>query len=407
VRAVALAGVILLLPIEISTRLAEAAGTAPGYNRAVVVTAFDVPLLFLAVASAVSLPARLRRPGRGTATLMLLAAAALFALAFHPSLRGVAVLLRLVGAVIVAAEVASLDTGRLRARVAVPLMGAAAVQGVVAFAQVVAGEPIGLDGLGERSRLYAFGDVVAGQGTTIHPYVLAGLCLLAVLVAVALAPQRGPVRLWWMAGIGAAAAPLGITFSRTAVLGLALAGLVLVPAARRSSYLRAPLTVAAVAALVPALIWSGGWVDRASASVGDDVDGVTSGRVTLTRQALELIADHPLVGVGPGRYTVALEAEGDPERRDAVHTVPLLVAAEDGIAAGVAFTAALVWVGAASFAAGTGPAALFVAMIPFLLLDKWLYLHPNGMVMLAVWLAILDAAARHRKRSGAESVAVP
>ncbi len=65
-------------------------------------------------------------------------------------------------------------------------------------------------------------------------------------------------------------------------------------------------------------------------------------RLQLLHAAVRLIAAHPLVGIGAGNYSIA-EA-GSPLAStlvQPVHVVPLLVAAESGILAGVAWLALL------------------------------------------------------------------
>jgi hypothetical protein len=73
-----------------------------------------------------------------------------------------------------------------------------------------------------------------------------------------------------------------------------------------------------------------------------------------------------------------------------VHNLPLLVTVEFGIAVGVAFTAWLVILGIRAFRLSIYAAALFLSILPFLLLDNLHYVYGNGLAMFAVWIAILD-----------------
>ena len=103
-----------------------------------------------------------------------------------------------------------------------------------------------------------------------------------------------------------------------------------------------------------------------------------------------MIADQPVVGVGPGLYSYTLERDHDPELDDAVHVVPLLVAAEDGLPIGILFTLLLIFLAIRALRTSPEAIAVVAGFGTFLLFDKFAYLHPNGMVMLAVWLATID-----------------
>jgi O-antigen ligase len=66
----------------------------------------------------------------------------------------------------------------------------------------------------------------------------------------------------------------------------------------------------------------------------DDLDGATSGRVALTGGGVGLFADHPLVGVGSGGFATAYRAAeraGERKAVDASHTIPITIAAEQGV----------------------------------------------------------------------------
>ena len=84
-------------------------------------------------------------------------------------------------------------------------------------------------------------------------------------------------------------------------------------------------------------MFGGGWLDRVETSTTTDPESFSSGRVTHIEQAFDVIGESVVVGVGPGRYGEVLEARHDPLVNDAVHNVALLVAAEDGLYAGVVY----------------------------------------------------------------------
>jgi hypothetical protein len=97
------------------------------------------------------------------------------------------------------------------------------------------------------------------------------------------------------------------------------------------------------------------------------------------------------MGVGPVQYGPHLTQMGltvlDPH---VVHNVPLLVTAEFGIIVGLAFTGWLIALGIRAFRLSLYATALFLSIIPFLVLDNLHYVYGNGMMVFAVWIAILD-----------------
>ena len=161
----------------------------------------------------------------------------------------------------------------------------------------------------------------------------------------------------------------------------------------------AALTVMAAALIgagATALVASDGWVGRAEeASTGTNLD---RGRGELADQALALIRKHPVLGVGTGRYVLAVEADGDVAARSArilqpVHAVPLLLVAEAGVFGLVALVVLAIALVRSAMRGGLAGWALLVAYAPFLLLDHFPATFPQGLVVTAAWLAALEVVA--------------
>src|SRR5439155_24604300 len=97
--------------------------------------------------------------------------------------------------------------------------------------------------------------------------------------------------------------------------------------------------IMAVAFFFAAVGFGTGWRTRGEQTLSSA--NARSDRLDLTRAAVRIIKKHPLLGVGPGEYTISL---GDvaPEFRLPVHNVVLLEAAESGVFAGLFTTALLV-----------------------------------------------------------------
>ena len=356
----------------------------------------DLPLMALGLLRLPDLVRRVlaRRLDLVTAGVALVAALTV-AWAFSPTLRGGLQVLRFLG---VAAAV--LEVGRAsvtgRRLLAGTLAAFTAVQVVVALVQRITGGPVGLGSLGELADpLVPIGGADAPQGTLIHPYLLAGLAMVTIAVVGAIA-LRQPGRTTTCAGAAAVAAvAIGITYSRTALL--AFVGVVIVLLAGVASQRTRGTAVAVLLAVIvgggaTALLASDGWVGRAQeASTGTNV---TRGRGELAGQAFTLIRHHPLVGVGTGRYVLAVEEDEEVAGRSTrdlqpVHAVPLLLVAEGGLAAAAALVLLAVLLVRAAVRAGLAGWLLLLAYLPFLLLDHFPSTFPQGLVMTAAWLGAL------------------
>jgi O-antigen ligase len=347
----------------------------------------------LAIIAVVLVAARQRRLPRLAAVAAVVLATLAFAFVFHPSLRGATTLLRWTGVVALATLV--------ERRIVIALTGGfAVVQSVIAIAQKLAGGTIGLGALGESHFSFVkVGSALATSGTLIHPYLLAGLSLFGAAVLAAAARAYPDRRRELLAAAAVAVAPVGFTYSRAAIVGL-----VLVLACVAVARFPAAVLVLGLAAAVPAVIWSDGWVTRTQATTSTSTatgGGLDTGRGTLIRQSLDVLRDHPLTGVGPGRYvTVLRDRHVDPAPTGGVlkpvHNLPLLAAAEGGVAAGIAMLLLFAAAGWTAWRAGPLGMAVFVAFLPFCFLDHFPYTFPQGEVMLGLWLAAIATAGRPR-----------
>jgi len=363
----------------------------------------DLPLIAVGLLRLPDLARRVlaRRLDIGTA-LVVLVAALTVAWAAHPSLRGALQVLRFLG---VAGAVVSTARGgpNVRRLLVGALAGFTAVQVVLATMQRTTGGPVGLQSIGEQSEpLVTIGGSGAPQGTMIHPYLLAGLAMvtIGVLAAVAL---RLPHRARACASLaGVAGVAIGLTYSRAAVV--ALAGLVaaILFAVRSRPTRRAALTVLAAVLIgsgATALVAGDGWIGRAQeSSIGSNL---TSGRGELADQALAIIRRHPLIGVGTGRYVLAVEedvAVADRSTRllQPVHAVPLLLLAEGGVVAAAAVGLLALALVRTALRAGPAGWALLVGYAPFLLLDHFPVTFPQGLVITAAWLTALELSSTAR-----------
>jgi hypothetical protein len=352
----------------------------------------DIPLAIAVAAVAARAIAERRRPNTPAVLALGLLAALSLAFAVHPSAQGAQLIVRAAAAIALAVGIVWLR-GRETWPLVIAALGATAIaQAALAVAQVLHRGPLGIPSLGEfADPLQPFGAEVAPRGTMYQQYLLAALGLLAALLLVSEGLRRArPAP--WLAAAGIAIVPVGLTYSRSALAGLAVACLGLAVAGRARPR-RHALAVAAllIGTGIPALLTFDGWTSRAGSAIDP------SGRDVEYREGLDLYATSPVIGIGPGRMVIALGEHGiaGPDRfgYQPVHGVPLLLTVEAGPLAGaltVALLAAVAW------RARRSPIALaiFAVYLPFVLLDHFPYTHAQGLVLSGIWLGAVIALAR-------------
>ena len=217
--------------------------------------------------------------------------------------------------------------------------------------------------------------------------------------------------------VGLAAAALAVlwgglllTLSQSSFAAL-LAGLFVLAALRFPLQKVLPVAVAAVAvALIVVLAFPS--TLRLDLGNAESLDDATSGRYELMRGGIELAGDRPLWGWGSGSFPEEYLAHGFGERSDAVsasHTIPLTVAAEQGLI-GLAVYLALLAAALARLLGGARGdpyraviAAGFVAVV----VHTWMYAafleDPVTWTLLAVGAVL---ARRPRSRRAASDAAL-
>jgi O-antigen ligase len=198
-------------------------------------------------------------------------------------------------------------------------------------------------------------------------------------------------------------AGLVLTLSQSSFTAL-LAGLALLGALRWGW--RRAAAIVALFAVVGAVV-----VIAAPGAVGleGSTDNVTSGRSTLVTGGLQLARDRPVTGWGAGsfRHEFRKQEKTSSARASAAsHTIPITVAAEQGVG-GLALYLALLLValggllrGARESVARAAVAAAFVALVVHTLLYAAFLEDPLAWALLAVGAGLRPAVAatRHRER---------
>lgn len=320
-------------------------------------------------------------------------------LLMFPTLEGLMMLLRVTGVPAVIVAIRAMSQRDLMAGVVWPLSFGASVQATVALAQTHIYDT-GM--VVPATRLAVGRGWTAGLGAFSGPYALAAYLLLGMAVALSFGISKHPANrrfnsvelsrpletMMWITVVLTSAA-MATTFGRAALLSIGLVvGVYFVGWIMHRQKI---LGLSALAALVPlmgtGIVLRSGWIVRASQSV--DFDFTT--RDALVARAVEMIRSSPLIGIGPVQYGPNLArmdlAVPDPH---IVHNLPLLVAVEFGIVVGLAFTVWLVALGVRAFRLSIYAAALFLSVLPLMLLDNLHYVYGNGIAMFAIWVAMLD-----------------
>jgi O-antigen ligase len=176
--------------------------------------------------------------------------------------------------------------------------------------------------------------LLRAYGTFPHPNILGGFAFLALLGPASLflisKKMNYPALLLLILGV----ILISLTFSRSAWLAIIafMAGLILKSktiGCRKLSLLIGSIGMAFLLALYPVRDFVFTRVSN-SGMVTEKIS--TVGRSWLTRQALDMIRQHPLTGVGSGSFVIELADEA-PEGApiEPVHNVFLLVTSELGI----------------------------------------------------------------------------
>ena len=203
------------------------------------------------------------------------------------------------------------------------------------------------------------------------------LALVMIGLAAVTLWSRSRRAIWWTAGALAVLwIGLLMTLSRSSFAAL-VAGLVVLGALRWRPW--RTLAVAAAAAVVgAAIVLAFPAKFNLDFSSGKSVDKAASGRVELVRGGLRLAADRPVYGWGSGAFSTEYrEREKAPGERavSASHTIPITVAAEQGLIGLLVYAALLVAAlerllrGASRAGARAAVGAAFVALV----LHTWLY----------------------------------
>ena len=219
--------------------------------------------------------------------------------------------------------------------------------------------------------------------------------VMLALAAVALWTKRSIVAIGCAAGLAVLWAGLVLTLSQSSFTAL-LVGLTVLGALRWGAGRAAALVGGfAVAGAIVVLAAPG------AVGLEGSADNISSGRSSLVRGGIELAADKPIAGWGSAAFeTEYRKRQGSSSQRAsaASHTIPITVAAEQGIG-GLVLYLALVGVAIATLLRGArrsvaraAVAAAFVALVVHTLLYAAFLEDPLAWALLALGTALAPAA---------------
>lgn len=237
------------------------------------------------------------------------------------------------------------------------------------------------------------------------------LVMLAAMAGVLWSARRRPVwiggavLLWLLAG-------LVTSFSQSSIAALLL-GLAVLAAWRWDVRSTIYVALAAVAVAAVAVAVAPPSLHLGLSGRGGSASNATSGRTKLIEGGLRLFADRPLEGFGPGSFALEYRRHEHVEGQSATsasHTIPITVAAEQGIVGLALYVALLISSFAVLFGshppAGRSPprmalAACFAALVLHTLTYADFLEDPMTWTLLGVGVALAVSARGGKPRRGA------
>jgi O-antigen ligase len=190
------------------------------------------------------------------------------------------------------------------------------------------------------------------------------------------------------------------SFSQSSIAALLL-GLAVIAAFRWDVQLAVYASCAVVALAAAVLLLAPAGLHFGLKGSGGSTNNATSGRTKLVSGGLELFAKHPLQGYGSGSFETEYKRHSNASAQNATsasHTIPVTVAAEQGLIGLAVYAALLVSAFAVLFrGAGRSPPRIaLAACLAALVLHTWTYADfledPFTWTVLAIGIALVPQA---------------
>jgi hypothetical protein len=200
------------------------------------------------------------------------------------------------------------------------------------FGKIVAANSSWLVNIGGETRLRAFGFFPDPHGFAFF----VNLCLFAGL-GYFFASKKTASKIWIGAGVALMMAAVGLSFSRGAYVGLVVGGLFFTTVfLKRTGVLEKVLMVAAILFIL-LFFFNSNIVSQRLVSSFNPKEGSNAERYKNWVQAVDMIRDHPLGGVGLGNYARTVDPTASNRSSIYAHNLFFDIAAETGILNAVVF----------------------------------------------------------------------
>jgi putative inorganic carbon (HCO3(-)) transporter len=227
------------------------------------------------------------------------------------------------------------------------------------------------------------------------------IALVMIVLSVVLLYERPSREQAWVGGALAILwVALVISFSRSSMLAL-LVGLALLAANKWR-----PTGALVAAAVVIVLGAAAVAISPTTFGLNQGLNGVSAGRGSVLSGGLRLFGDRPLYGFGSGSFETEYQRHNpDAGTLTASHTIPVTVAAEQGIIGELAYLALVIVAivgllrGSRADPARAGIAAAFVALVVHTLLYADFLEDPFVWALLGVGMALARAPAAVSERA--------
>jgi O-antigen ligase len=176
--------------------------------------------------------------------------------------------------------------------------------------------------------------ILRAYGTLPHPNILGGFTLICLAGPIALFLRKEKPNLFALLLLALSSSLLAITFSRSAWIATAIFLFTLV---YKSKYLNQKyiVTIFIITTIIFGLTLfplRELFINRTTAPTTATEEFSLTGRAWLAEQAITVIKEHPILGVGAGSFIIQLaERAGERNFVEPVHNIPLLVTSELGI----------------------------------------------------------------------------
>jgi O-antigen ligase len=237
-------------------------------------------------------------------------------------------------------------------------------------------------------------------GTLPHPNILGGFTIICLTGPIALFLQKKKPNLFAIVLLILGASVLALTFSRSAWIATAAFLTVLIYKSKffNKKYAITVFSITIIAFGLTLIPLRELVINRTTTPTTIAEEFSLTGRLWLSEQAVSLIKEHPIFGVGAGSFIIQLaDRAGERNYVEPVHNIPLLVTSELGIFGLVLLVAIVISIGKSLLQTMNPNAiiisALLMGLATISLFDHYLWTLAPGRLMLGFVLGLWEGQA--------------